>query len=541
MATLIFSLVFSFIPAIMIGKSGIGFGYAFLTYIFGVIFSFIGAKIGKFVRDFVGEIFISSTGGIVGLAIEKFNALYGTQISFFIVGLLLAFMPFSDRGKALSRDAKTQKAVMEKSISDVKNIEMIPFQAGTFETFRMKDEYYEGYDYSSTAFVSKEKKGDSIYVKHPSFAISRSPVTVGLYDALRGEKNPSIQRQKFGFVKAFAFCNELSIKHKLTPCYSFKGNTDTKKWFENKTTDEEIDDSIVCDFSANGYRLPTEIEFEKAYYGGADSVIEDTNEDIVPVSNPLNIRIDSTGRSDNRNLYLCWNWFSDLTDIYAQDFTAPDSPKAKHYKNTHRVTRFGYGRTGDKTYGYLFLCRTISDADYSKMVESIKKENERISKLLPKMIFVEGGTFEKRDFKNHTSEYITVGDFYISTEPLSENLLYEVNYEFCLDVYDNFMRQKTENDDSAINEAVSHEQYGNDFFTRLSVASGHTPYYYYSRKKNSYEIFSFINEASDGFRLPTEDELAYYEYKTGDKSSIKHIVQNVPLPNSSGFKEVSKY
>ena len=117
---------------------------------------------------------------------------------------------------------------MEKRISDIKNIEMIPFQAGTSETFRMKDEYYEGFNYSSTPFGSKEKKADSIYLKHPAFAISRSPVTVGLYDALQGEKNPSIQRQKFGFVKAFAFCNELSVKHKLTPCYSFKGNTDTK-------------------------------------------------------------------------------------------------------------------------------------------------------------------------------------------------------------------------------------------------------------------------------------------------------------------------
>lgn len=529
MATLIFSLIFSFIPAIMIGKAGIGFGYAFLTYIFGVIFSFVGAKIGKIVRDFVGEIFISSTGGIVGLAIEKFNALYGTQISFFIIGLLLALMPFSGRGKALSKDAKSQKAVMEKSISDVKNIEMIPFQAGTFETFRMKDEFYSGYTYSGTPY-GLEEKADSIYVKHPAFAISRSPVTVGLYDALHGEKNPSIQRQKFGFVMAFAFCNELSVKHKLTPCYSFKGNTDTKKWFENKTSNDEIDDSIVCDFSANGYRLPTEIEFEKAYYGGADGVTESYNGDIAPVSNPLNIRIESTD-----SLYLCWNWFSDSTDIYAQDFTAPSSPKAEHYENTHRVTRYGYGRTGDKTYGYLFLCRTISDADYSKMAESIKKENERISKLLPKMIFVEGGTFEKRDFKNHTSENITVGDFYISTEPLSEKLLYEVNYEFCFDIYDNLKRKKTEKDDSAIDEMVSHEQYGKDFFTRLSVASGRFPYYYSSRKKN------FIDESSDGFRLPSEDELAYYEYKTGDKSSIKHIVQNVPLPNSSGFKEVSEY
>ena len=120
--------------------------------------------------------------------------------------------------------------------------------------------------------------------------------------------------------------------------------------------------------------------------------------------------------------------------------------------------------------------------------------------------------------------------------------MYEVNYEFCLDIYDYLTRQKTEKDDSAINEKVSHEQYGYDFFTRLSIASGHTPYYYFSRTINRPgEIVRFIDESSDGFRLPTEDEIAYYEYKTGDKNSIKHIVQNVPLPNSSGFKEVSEY
>ena len=84
------------------------------------------------------------------------------------------------------------KSNYERNISDIKNIEMIPFQAGTSETFRMKDEYYEGFNYSSTAFGSKEEKADSIYVKPPAFAISRSPVTVGLYDALHGEKNPSI-------------------------------------------------------------------------------------------------------------------------------------------------------------------------------------------------------------------------------------------------------------------------------------------------------------------------------------------------------------
>lgn len=82
---------------------------------------------------------------------------------------------------------------------------MIPFQAGTFEIFRIKDEYYEGFNYSSTAFGSKEEKADSIYVKHPAFAISRSPVTVGLYDALQGEKKIPLFKDKNWVCKGLCF------------------------------------------------------------------------------------------------------------------------------------------------------------------------------------------------------------------------------------------------------------------------------------------------------------------------------------------------
>jgi formylglycine-generating enzyme required for sulfatase activity len=68
-------------------------------------------------------------------------------------------------------------------------------------------------------------------------------------------------------VEAAAYCNRLSLREGLTPCYSLFDVGSQSGSFEIDTSTRRVD-LVSCNLEADGYRLPTEEEWEYAASGG---------------------------------------------------------------------------------------------------------------------------------------------------------------------------------------------------------------------------------------------------------------------------------
>ena len=106
-------------------------------------------------------------------------------------------------------------------------------------------------------------------VKVAAFLLDRYEITQEIYQRVTGSnpsrrKGPQNPVEQVTWTAAARFCNARSLQEGLKPCY------DTNSW--------------VCDFSANGYRLPTEAEWEYACRGGVQASPADSPDQLRSVA-----------------------------------------------------------------------------------------------------------------------------------------------------------------------------------------------------------------------------------------------------------------
>jgi sulfatase modifying factor 1 len=186
------------------------------------------------------------------------------------------------------------------------------------------------------------------------FIMARKELTEGEWRAIMGaasadSANDALPLASASWYGAIVYCNKRSLAEGLQPCYSLLGTTDPAKWGAIPKAAPAAWDVVRCDFEAEGYRLPTEAEWEWVargadqshdyIYAGSNTV----DEVAWYQGNAGSIRkLGGTKKPNEIGIYdmsgnvceWCWDWQANYQPGTWTDPTGPSS-------GTQRIVRGG--------------------------------------------------------------------------------------------------------------------------------------------------------------------------------------------------------